>query len=225
MIFAKKIMNFIRELHFPVTLPTGIEVMNPFHDALTLELCHQFYKKYYTDNTQRWMIIGINPGRFGAGITGIPFTDPIRLQNNCGIANSWPKKQELSSVFIYELIHSLSGPEAFYEKFYITATSPLGFIKDNKNLNYYDERLLKESIKEFVVDCLSRQLDFGIHRHAAFCLGDGKNCSYLSRLNKEMNFFDTIMPLPHPRYIMQYRLKQKEEYIQFYINQFKLFCY
>lgn len=39
-------------------------------------------------------ILGINPGRFGAGTTGIAFIDPIRLENECGINNSFPKKVE-----------------------------------------------------------------------------------------------------------------------------------
>ncbi len=41
----------------------------------------------------RYLILGINPGRFGGGITGIPFTDPIRLQNICGIENDFQKNK------------------------------------------------------------------------------------------------------------------------------------
>ena len=167
------------------------------------------------------MIIGINPGRFGGGVTGIPFTDPIRLQINCGINNSWSKKQELSSSFIYEMINAFGGPEVFYNKFYITAVSPLGFTKDNKNLNYYDDKSLENDIKDFVHDCMNRQLQFGINRDVAFCLGDGKNYKYLSKLNEEYNFFDKIIPLSHPRFIMQYKLKKKQEYIAHYLHYLK----
>ena len=39
---------------------------------------------------------------------------------------------------------------------------------------------------------------FGINRKIAFCLGDGKNFMYLSKLNAEQHFFETIVPLPHP---------------------------
>jgi hypothetical protein len=45
-----------------------------------MKICSSFYQKYYADNKKRSLIIGINPGRFGAGVTGIPFTDPIRLK-------------------------------------------------------------------------------------------------------------------------------------------------
>ncbi|MFI5224347.1 MAG: DUF4918 domain-containing protein, partial [Nitrospirales bacterium] len=66
------------------------------------------------------LILGINPGRLGAGLTGIPFTDPLKLQNICGIENTLPKKAELSADFIYTMISAFGGPEAFYKKFYFS---------------------------------------------------------------------------------------------------------
>jgi len=222
--FAEKIIGFVNSLQTPVGLPDGVMVLNPFRDLLTLNICKQFYQKFYADSIRRWMIIGINPGRFGGGITGIPFTDPIRLRQYAGIENPWPEKQELSSVFIYDMIKAYGGARSFYSSFYFSAVSPLGFTRNNKNLNYYDDKLLQGAIRDFAVDCMNRQLDFGIHRDAAFCLGEGKNFSYLSKMNDELKIFKTIIPLSHPRYIMQYRLKRKEEFINHYIQQLKLFC-
>src|SRR4028119_2301617 len=129
MSFAEHILQFLTTIEFQVHLPGATEVMNPFQDELTMSACTRFYNKYYNDDQHRRLIIGINPGRFGGGVTGIPFTDPIRLQDDCGIENSWPRKQELSSVFIYEMIQAFGGPSAFYSRFYITATSPLGFTR------------------------------------------------------------------------------------------------
>ena len=192
--------------------------MHPFNDAATMHACEQFYKKYYNDTNKRRMIIGINPGRFGGGVTGIPFTDPIRLQNDCGIENSWVKKQELSSLYVYDMIRAFGGPAVFYKKFYITAVSPLGFTREGKNLNYYDDKALQERIKPFVLDCFNKQFEFGIDRTVAFCLGDGKNFQYLSTLNTEQHFFESIVPLSHPRFIMQYKLKKKQEYIDYYVE-------
>lgn len=191
--------------------------MNPFLNGETMNICIKFYKKYYGDYNIRSLIIGINPGRFGGGLTGIPFTDPIRLQNVCCIENTFLKKQELSSVFIYEMIDAFGGIETFYNKFYFSSVSPLGFTKNNKNLNYYDDKELESSIKNFVIDCMNKQLAFGINREVAFCLGEGKNFLYLSKLNSEMKFFKKIIPLAHPRFIMQYKLKKKEEYIERYL--------
>ena len=216
--FAGHILNFVRSLSLPLQLPHDIKVMNPFEDLETMKVCKAFYRKYYNDSNNRHMIIGINPGRFGGGVTGIPFTDPIRLKNICGIDNNWPKKQELSSLFIYELINAFGGPEIFYKQFYITAVSPLGFTRHDKNLNYYDDKNLERDIRDFVVDCMSRQLQFGINKNVAFCLGDGKNYNYVSKLNEQYYFFNKIVPLSHPRFIMQYKLKKKEEYIAYYLR-------
>ncbi len=217
MAFSKKILSFFKSLDLNVDLPAGVEVMNPFRDKIAFNLCKTFYQKFYDDNNARHIILGINPGRFGGGITGIPFTDPIRLQSICEIENDFQKKQELSSVFIYEMIHAFGGAANFYNKFYISSISPLGFTKDGKNLNYYDDRNLENSIKSFVIDCIKKQLKFGIKTDVAFCLGEGKNFNYLSRVNEEMNFFDKVVPLPHPRFIMQYKLKKKEQYIDRYL--------
>jgi len=68
---------------------------------------------------------------------------------------------------------------------------------------------------------MKKQFRFGIDRSVAFCLGDGKNFSWLSRLNAEAHFFETIVPLSHPRFIMQYRLKKKQDYIDDYIRKLK----
>ena len=216
--FADHILSFLKSLELNIDLPNEISVMNPFRDKLTMEVCTQFYKKYYSDNHQRRMIIGINPGRFGAGITGVPFTDPIRLKKECDIDNPWAPKQELSSLFVYDVINAYGGTKKFYRNFYITAVSPLGFTRHGKNLNYYDDKELQTRIKPFVVDCINKQMKFGVNTNIAFCLGDGKNYTYLSRLNEEKEFFQKIIPLSHPRFIMQYKLKKKQEYIGSYLE-------
>jgi len=222
--FANQVIDFLNDLRFPIELNENIRVMNPFRDAVTMELTREFYNQFYNDQQERWMIIGINPGRFGGGVTGIPFTDPVRLETVCGISNPWSKKQELSSVFIYDMINAFGGVDSFYSKFYITAVSPLGFTRDNKNLNYYDDKGLLLRIRPFVVECMEKQLQFGIHRNVAFCLGDGKNYKYLNALNTEMRFFNTIIPLSHPRFIMQYRVKKKHEFIGKYLDAFRQYC-
>jgi len=217
---STNILQFLFRLQLHIAPPNGIETLFPFSDVATRQACTAFYNKYYGDKKPRYCIIGINPGRFGGGVTGIPFTDPIRLQQECGIENSWQKKQELSSVFVYEVIKAFGGAEAFYSKFFITSVSPLGFTKDGKNLNYYDDKELIKTIKPFAVDCLNEQLSWGLNRNTAFCFGDGKNYKYLSQLNKEHGFFAEVIPLPHPRFIMQYKLKQKERYIDRYLEAF-----
>ncbi len=49
-----------------------------------MQVMQKFYYKYYNDSNKRKFIIGINPSRHGAGVTGVPFTDTKRLDNVCG---------------------------------------------------------------------------------------------------------------------------------------------
>lgn len=218
---ADKILDFLFNLEFPVKLNKGTEVLDVHHDEEVKKACIAFYKKFYNDNNERYLLIGINPGRFGGGITGLPFTDPIRLENDCGIQNFWPKKQELSSVFMYEMMQAYGGVNAFYKHIYISAVSPLGFTKDGKNLNYYDDKQLKEKIKPFVVDCMEKQLAFGLNREVCFCIGEGENLKYLTELNKQYRWFKNVEAVAHPRFIMQYKLKYKQDYIDKYIQTFR----
>ncbi len=66
------IMNFLKNLSPEMKLGAGIEIMNPFSDALARQLAETFYNKFYNDQHLRTYIFGINPGRFGAGVTGVP---------------------------------------------------------------------------------------------------------------------------------------------------------
>ncbi|WP_207492124.1 uracil-DNA glycosylase family protein [Aridibaculum aurantiacum] len=220
MTLGKQILSFLFNLHFPGPLPEGFGVLHPFDDEETKRVCSLFYNTYYNDNQPRYCIIGINPGRFGAGITGVPFTDPIRLQQVCKIENNWAKRQELSSVFIYDVIEAFGGLEKFNKTFYISAISPLGFVKGGKNINYYDNKELQQSVTPFAVECLQKQLAWGMHTDVAFCLGEGKNFKYFSSLNKQHSFFKKIIPVPHPRFIMQYKLPHKQAYIDQYLQVF-----
>jgi hypothetical protein len=222
MTFADHVLKFFKSLRLEKKLPDKVEVMNPYQDKTAYALCDTFYKKFYSDTDERTLIIGINPGRFGGGITGIPFTDPVKLEKHCGIANDLTKKVELSADFIYRMIDAYGGPNQFYKDFYITAVSPLGFTQEGKNLNYYDIRALQETITDFVVDCFRKQIAFGVNRTNCFCLGEGENFKFISKLNKSHQFFENIIPLPHPRFIMQYRRKRIDEFIRKYLDAFAL---
>src|SRR5215510_14813391 len=93
------ILDFYKKLSPKLKLPAGVAIMNPFADADSWRLAETFYNKFYNDHHPRKFIFGINPGRFGGGVTGIPFTDPIRLKENCSIDHNLSLKPELSSDF------------------------------------------------------------------------------------------------------------------------------
>jgi hypothetical protein len=224
MTFAEKIIAFNQSLRFDTPLPAHIRVMNPFaENPEALEASSQFYRKYYSDHLPRKLILGINPGRFGAGVTGIPFTDTKRLKEICGIEISNVVTHETSSVFVYEFIEAYGGAESFYRDYYISAVCPLGFVQTGKNgkevnLNYYDNPVLLQASGDFIFLSLEQQLSFGINRECCFCFGNNKNFKYLSESNGKKGYFKNIVPLEHPRFIMQYRLKQKEFYIKKYLD-------
>jgi hypothetical protein len=223
--FAENVINFFGGLEFQGSLPEGISIMNPYRDnPVIIPVISQFYHKFYDDNSPRYLIVGINPGRFGAGVTGIPFTDTKRLSEKCGLSIPGVETFETSSAFVYEMIDSFGGVEKFYKKFFISAVSPLGFttvsrIGTNVNYNYYDSKKLTSAVKDFINFSLTRQLEFGIKRDTCFCLGTGKNHKFLIQLNNELKLFGRIVALEHPRYIMQYKSKQKHIYIKRYVEE------
>ena len=47
-------------------------------------------------------------------------------------------------------------------------------------------------------------------------LGRGKNAKFLRGLNDEHRWFESVHPLDHPRFILQYRRRQAESYIADY---------
>ncbi len=213
------ILQFYKNLRPDFDLPEGVSIMNPFSSKDSRKLAEIFYDKFYTDTAPRKLIFGINPGRFGGGVTGIPFTDPIRLANDCGISNDLPKKAELSSEFIYRVVDRYGGAKAFYRDFLITALSPLGFTRNGVNMNYYDDRSLLKSSEPFIVkSILDQKKQLITDKNSCYCLGEGTNYKIFQRLNEQHHFFDHIIALPHPRWVMQYRRKRVDEFVELYIK-------
>lgn len=100
--FSRQILHFLKSVSEPEKIGNDVSFMNPYRDPNVMELCELFFTKYFNDKSKRVIIFGINPGRFGGGITGISFTDPVALESNCGITNHLNKRKEISSEFIYE---------------------------------------------------------------------------------------------------------------------------
>lgn len=226
--FGKRIIAFNASLEYRGKLPAGVCIMNPFreNDCAT-PASEAFYKKYYADNNKRIAILGINPGRFGAGITGVPFTDPVRLAEACGInVASCPFAREPSSVFVYAIIKKYGGIGQFYSRYYINSVCPLGFTRENSagrqvNFNYYDSRELEKLVTPFIISTLRKQIACGLETSLCFCFGKGKNYQFFKKINNEHGFFDKIEPLDHPRFIMQYKSGEMEEYAQNYARLFR----
>lgn len=224
--FADRVIDFNTHVHFEGKLPAGIRIMNPFReDDNIIPISSAFYKKFYDDNTIRHLILGINPGRFGGGVTGVPFTDTKRLKHECGIPYAGKETHEPSSVFVYDVIKAFGGVEAFYGKIYINSMSPLGFTSIGPNgkeinYNYYDSKALTEAVYDFIVENIRLQIALGVKTDVCFCFGTGKNEKFLRQLNEQYQFFGKIVALEHPRFIMQYKSKTKQVYIDKYLKAF-----
>jgi uracil-DNA glycosylase len=220
--FAQKVIQFNNNLDFKGNLPDGIRIMNPFRENPSINsITKRFYTKFYNDDSQRRIILGINPGRLGAGATGIPFTDTKRLAEKCNIHIDTFTTHEPSSVFIYEMIEQYGGVEQFYHDYYINSTCPLGFLKKNNrgnwvNCNYYDYEELYEAMEKFIISSLKKQISFGVDTDICFSLGK-KNAKFLERINEKEHLFNQIVPLAHPRYIVQYKSREKESFISDYL--------
>ena len=219
-VLAESIINFYRSLE-PPRLPKGIEILFPQKNEEVMKVVETFFYKFYNDTNPRHLIFGINPGRFGAGTTGINFTAPKQLKEICGIDHRFKSQTELSAEFIYESIQAFGGVKNFYENYFITSVSPLGFVTNGVNLNYYDDKKLQHAVTPFIISSIQKQIALGFKTDFCICIGGDKNLKFFAALNKEHKFFDEIVPLPHPRFIMQYRRKQKEYYIHQYLLAFR----
>lgn len=219
--FADKVIEFNQNLKYDGKLPNDFQVLNPYLDnPETMEVMQKFYHKYYNDFNRRKFIVGINPSRHGAGVTGVPFTDTKRLENVCGIKMKSAHTHEISSVFVYDMIAEYGGADEFYKDIYINSPFPLAIVRKSKgswiNANYYDDKELFNEVKDFMIDTLKKHISLDLDTSEVFILGK-KNADFISKLNQEVLLFDKMTVLEHPRYIQQYKSKEKQLYIDKYI--------
>lgn len=202
-------------------LPNGVETIYPFDNVETKRVMQIFFNKYYDDNRPRTYLVGINPGRLGSGITGIGFADAYHLDNYCDIPNSLDKRVEISAAFMFEVMDAYGGVEKFYRDFFFTTVMPLGLLKNDKNYNYYDDLQTQKALEPFIEETLLKQMSFPQAKPNIICVGQGKNLKYLKDFNDKHHCFESIDVLPHPRWVMQYRRKDKQKYIDAYLEVFE----
>ena len=223
---GQRIIAFNKGLQYTGSLPEGFAVLNPYLDnPETIEVMTAFYNRFYHDQAPRKFIIGINPSRHGAGITGVPFTDTKHLESDCGIRMYSARTHEVSSVFVYDMIAQYGGVEAFYKDYYINSPFPLAIVRRNAqgnwlNANYYDDPELFALTREYMIETLKKHIALGLYTQKVYVLGK-KNATFLEKLNKEATLFEKMVVLEHPRYIEQYKSKEKQLYIDKFITLLK----
>lgn len=201
-------------------------ISNPFNDKnkeQIKEITTMFYKKYYNDNNKRYLILGSSPARRGTAITGIPFEDANHLYKETGIMIDNFYINKSSSNFLYDVMENYGGCKKFYSDFFMNFVCPLGIVNINSkgnevNSNYYENKKLENALYNFIVESLEKQISFGIDTSVCFCIGSGENFKFLTKINEQYHFFDKIIALEHPRFIMQYNSKDRNKYLDKYKN-------
>ncbi|MBL7982568.1 MAG: DUF4918 family protein [Flavobacteriales bacterium] len=236
-------------------LPKGVHVLDPFngpHADEVRRIVTTFHTKYYSDDRPRTLMLGINPGRLGAGSTGLSFTDTKRCESDLGIPVNGLRTHEPSSDFFYRMVRAAGGPDTFYGQVYVHAICPLGFVKKTSagspeepgdpagerdvakgplqenlrrsgpngsaiNLNYYDDKALEQAVTPFVEQWLRTLVNCGMRTDRVLIIGTGKNAAYFGKLNERLGLFNKVVALEHPRYVMQYKARSLEVYIDKYL--------
>jgi hypothetical protein len=184
-----------------------ITVLDGFYK--NFELVSRYYKTVYSNQKARVVLCGINPGRNGAGKTGIPFLDFDSVSHL--ISNIDRNDKEQSAQFIKSIIDAL-GSETYYKSVYMTNISWFGFVKNNKNLNYYD---LPESLPSIFTDSFIEEMNI-VEPKIIVPLSQMVEKT-LKQMKKEGKLqYPIASRLPHPYYcsIGQNAKKYKEVYLK-----------
>ncbi len=175
---------------------------------LNEEGINSFWQTYYGDTVPRVVICGINPGRHGAGKTGIPFVDFQSLsQLITGIDR---QDSERSAEFFFQVVRQY-GLEAFFRSFYVTNVASVGFIRDGKNLNYNE---LPESALKVVEQNFMQEMETIQPTHV-ISLGEVVQNTVRKLLPANV---DCSMRLPHPAWVTTYRGKEIHEWTTRYLT-------
>ena len=225
--FSDKVLEFYDELSKTIiTLPNNYHTNNPFNSLnkyKVKEMTELFYKKYYNDSHKRYLILGSSPARKGTAVTGIPFEDANHLYKITGVKIDNFYINKSSSNFLYKVMEQYGGCEKFYKEFFMSFVCPIGIVNVNSkgnevNSNYYENKKLESTLYDFIVASLKKQISFGVDTSICYCIGSGENYIFLKKLNEKYHFFGKIIPLEHPRFIMQYNRKDEDKYLNKYIT-------
>jgi hypothetical protein len=75
------------------------------------------------------------------------------------------------------------------------------------------------SLKPQILKTFKQQIDFGANDKYVISFGK-RNAEYVKEINDEIGYFKEIIIFDHPRFIMQYRLKKLDEYLDKYTKIF-----
>lgn len=216
--FASGVAAFLTSLSLDIDLPDGFRILDPYRHDEVVDVVRQFCATYYAGNQKRVAVWGINPGRFGGGVTGLSFTDPVALVDLLGLKTTIAGRREPSAQFVSMVIEAYGGPKNFYRDFYLSALSPLGFEAGGKNINFYDDADLARRIAPVIRAWMLEQHALGLVADRCVVLGTGKLRDYMERTLRLDLSYTTVEYLEHPRFIMQYRRRQVSDFVDKYVE-------
>jgi len=155
------------------------------------ETIRKFNKKMYGDKLPKTVLCGINPGKNGAGKTGIPFVDFTSLTKMIDGVDR--EDTERSAQFFFDIVQEI-GVEKFYRSFYVTNVSWIGYISGNKNVNYYD---LPINVKQFLYEMFQYEME--VVKPTTIISLSGAVKETISELFDNSNI-NISQQLPHPNY-------------------------
>ena len=154
-----------------------------------------FYEKVYSNIRKNPIVFcGINPGRNGAGITGVSFFDNTSLSKiiTSVIDDNNP---EPSANFIWNVI-STYGKEIFFKNVYLTNICWFGFIKSGKNFNYHE---LPESIQSKFFEGFIEEME-SVQPHIIVPLGKKVYNDLIKMKQNDIFNWNISDRLNHPRW-------------------------
>ena len=191
----------------------GITILQGYRNNKTN--IEKFYDYFYKDKYPKIVLCGINPGRYGAGKTGIPFIDFETLKNIFrtifGESDIIPES-ERSAQFIKNVIERFEGGYInFFQKVYLTNYSFIGFIKENRNYNYFE---LQEELKSFIDEMFVYEMNI-VNPEIIIPL----SVTVEESLNKVESLKSCLKPrLPHPYYCS---FRKTNENLNIYLERLK----
>jgi len=209
--FGSRAMAFYEGLERFRWATPEVALLSPIADDERRSAFRAFCDKFYSDNENRVFWLGINPSRVRRTSTGVPYTDGFALLEYCGIENEFDKHRELTADFFYRFINAYGGADVFYSRHYAGAAFPLSILRKDKYCNYYDRNLPQEVLSS-VPDMILRQSEIG-HKGVLVIIGSGENAKVLRNLNNKFEIFADVLVVEHPRYIMQYKSADLDDYL------------
>lgn len=183
--------------------PHGFSVLADF--LANWEAIEEFYATFYSQGFPKTVLCGLNPGRLGAGKTGIPFVDFASLSE---LMDGIDRRDEERSATFFHSVVSHFEATGFYRSFYVTNVSWVGFVKGRKNANY---DVLPPEAQAFIFERFREEIEL-VGPERIISISKPVHSTIRSLFSKRI---DTSLCLPHPNWCAfpQNCKDAKEKYI------------